>query len=141
MKAIITKAHIDSFLLFFFFLADPRHLEFPSQGSAPSHIFNLCCTCSNARFFNPLCQAGQQRLNLHPATADMPLILLQHSRNFSQGLLLKIKDAMRKCLGQISFAKETVEGGTCFPLSCSLLPQISVSVTTGRPTTFPRAVS
>ena len=46
-----------AFLFFFFFLAAPQLMEFPGQGSDPSHSFNLCYRCSNTRSFNTLCQA------------------------------------------------------------------------------------
>ena len=37
------------FFFSFSFLAVPRHMEFPGQGSEGSHSCNLCCSCSNAR--------------------------------------------------------------------------------------------
>ena len=41
-------------IFFFSFLASLRHMEFPGLGS------DLCCSCGNARSFNPLCWAGDQ---------------------------------------------------------------------------------
>ena len=41
-------ASSDCFFSLFFF-GHPRHLEFPSQGSDPSHSCHLCCSCGNAR--------------------------------------------------------------------------------------------
>ena len=48
------------------FLAAAWHVEFPGEGSDPSHSCNLCYSCSNARSFNPLCQARDQTCVLVP---------------------------------------------------------------------------
>ena len=46
------------FSLFFFpFFGPPGHMAFLDQRSDPSHICDLCHSCSNTRFFNPLCWA------------------------------------------------------------------------------------
>ena len=37
------------FILFFSFLATPWQVEFPGQGSDPSHSCDLSCSCSNTR--------------------------------------------------------------------------------------------
>ena len=50
-----------SFFFFFFcfsFLATLWHMEFPGQGSAPSHTWDLHHTCSYVGILNPLCQTG-----------------------------------------------------------------------------------
>ena len=47
-------------VLFFSFLATPRHKEFPGQGSDPSCLCDLCSNCINTRSFNPLCQPGAE---------------------------------------------------------------------------------
>ena len=44
--------------LFYFFMATPTGMKFPSQGLNPSCSCNLCHSCGNARSFNPLHQAG-----------------------------------------------------------------------------------
>ena len=72
------------YLLFFFFLAYPRHVEFLGQGSDLSHSCNLWHSCSNVRSFNSLHQAGdricvlvQQRHSRSCwATAGIPLFTL-----------------------------------------------------------------
>ena len=58
--------------------------KFPGQGLNPSHSCDLCCSCSNARYFNPLHWAGDQTsasiatqatavgFLLHGATAGTP---------------------------------------------------------------------
>ena len=40
--------YILAFFFFFFFLATLQHMEFPGQGSDPSHCFVLCHSYSNA---------------------------------------------------------------------------------------------
>lgn len=48
LNSINTKiSSYQSFLSFFFFLATPWHVEFPSQGSDLSHSCDLCCTWGN----------------------------------------------------------------------------------------------
>ena len=51
------KTRMSTVTIFFFFFGHLWHMEFPGQGSGPSHSCNLFPTCSNARYFNPLCQA------------------------------------------------------------------------------------
>ena len=58
--------------------------KFPGQGLNPSHSCDLCCSCSNARYFNPLHWDGDQTsasiatqatavgFLLHGATAGTP---------------------------------------------------------------------
>ena len=58
------------------FLAASWHTESSGQGSHPSHSFNLQSSCSKARSFNPLCQAGDQT-----CAAEMSLISLCHNGN------------------------------------------------------------
>ena len=55
--------HAEGFLFvcLFSFLANPWHMEFPGQGSDPSHSCDLQCnSCGNAISFNPLCGPGDQ---------------------------------------------------------------------------------
>ena len=71
-------------LFFFFypfsFLAAPWHMEFPGQGSEPSHSCDPYCSYNNARSFNPLCQARdrtcilvlQRQCRTHCATVGTP---------------------------------------------------------------------
>ena len=56
-------------------------MEFPDQGSDPSHSCNLLCSCDKARFFNPLHRG--RGWNLSPGAAERPPIPLCHSRNSS----------------------------------------------------------
>ena len=48
------------FSFFFFFWPPQAHGVPPGRGSDPSCSFNLYRSCSIARSFNPLCQAGNQ---------------------------------------------------------------------------------
>ena len=70
------------FVFFLFWL----HMEFPGQGSDPSHSWDLCQSCRNSGSFNPLCQG--QGANLHPGPAEYaanPLVPqgeLQQPTNF-----------------------------------------------------------
>ena len=67
-----------SFVLFCFWLPE-WNIEFLGQGSDLSHSCGLCHICSNAGSLNSLCRVGARILR--PSTAEMPLILLCHSRN------------------------------------------------------------
>ena len=62
--------------LSFSFLAAPRHMEFPGQGSDPSRCCDLSCRCGNARAFDPLCWARIPALTRcclsHRTTAGAP---------------------------------------------------------------------
>ena len=67
----------------------PWHTEFSGQGSDPSLSCDLCCSCSSARSFNPVCQpmswrctdtadplAPHQELlvvSLYPCTDEYPV--------------------------------------------------------------------
>ena len=55
------------------------HMEFRGQESDLSRSCNLCCSCSNARSFNPLCRARDRTSIL--GTAETLPILLCHIRN------------------------------------------------------------
>ena len=46
----LPQHHFLFFFFFFSFLAALRHMEFPGQGSDPSHHHNLSQICSNTRF-------------------------------------------------------------------------------------------
>ena len=63
---------------FFSFLATPRHMEFPGQGSDPSHSCYLNCSFSNAGSLTHCAGLGS---NPHCSTPKMPPIPLWHSRN------------------------------------------------------------
>ena len=77
----------------FVFLAAPKHMEFPSQGSDPSRSCDLYCSYGSARPFNPLGQAGaltcvlvlQRHSWSHCATAGTHVCLLW--KNFYSELL------------------------------------------------------
>ena len=55
-----------SCMYFIFFLATPRPMEFPGQGSDLSHSFNLNRSLGNTGSSNPLCRAGDQTCVLAP---------------------------------------------------------------------------
>ena len=61
--------HLFSFSFSFFFLAVLRHMEFPGQGSDPSHNCNLSHSCSNAGSLTHCA-----RLRIKPSTPTMPPI-------------------------------------------------------------------
>ena len=46
------------FCFYFYFHACTRIWKFLGQGLNPSHSYDLCHSCGNARSFNPLCQTG-----------------------------------------------------------------------------------
>ena len=66
--------------VFFSFLAFLRHMEFPGQGSDPSHSCDLSCSCSITG-----CLTHRARLWIEPASSDpkTPPILL-HCRGNSR---------------------------------------------------------
>ena len=68
-------------LFYFYFLAVLWHVEFPGWGSDPSHSCSPCCSCSNARYFNPLCWT--EHTELYPSAAETLLIPLYHRGNSS----------------------------------------------------------
>ena len=63
---------------FFFFLADPQHMELPGQGSDPSHSCDLCCRRSNVRSLIHCAGPGIEPASQHSET---PRILLHRSGN------------------------------------------------------------
>ena len=90
-------------ILFFFFsfLATPWHMEFPGQGSDPSHSCNLYCCCNNARSFNPLCRAGDQtcvpalRDATDPVAPEQEILFLNFYLIFILLLFLAVPKAFR----------------------------------------------
>ena len=66
--------------IFLCFLAAPRHMKFPGQGSDPSRSCHLMYSCGNPR---SLLTVPVQGLYLSLSTPEMPLILLHPSRSSS----------------------------------------------------------
>ena len=59
----------------FFFSGHPKaHGEFQVQGSDLSFSCKLPCSCGNARFFNPLCQAEDRTCILALQKAANPMV-------------------------------------------------------------------
>ena len=59
--SLIPDNHWSIPIVFFFFLfygCTCGVWKFPGQGLNPSHSCDLCHSCSNVEFFNPLCWAG-----------------------------------------------------------------------------------
>ena len=71
------------YLLFFFlmlyfavvvlFFGCPAAYGVPSPGIRSERSCNLCCNCSNARSFNPLCRAGDQTASWRYSDAADPI--------------------------------------------------------------------
>ena len=83
--AVRTEGNCLILSLFFpLFLAASQYMEFAGQGSDLSQNCELCHSCSNARSFNPLCQAQARTCALvlqrhhwsHCATAGNPYLEL-----------------------------------------------------------------
>ena len=86
------KVNIISHPIFFFFSSfGQTHSiwKFPGQELNPRHSCDLCCSCDNARSFNPLCQGGESNLHLCSNLSLCSKILnpLCHSRNSSGPIL------------------------------------------------------
>ena len=69
----------------FFLFGSPWHMEFLGQGSDLCCSCNPRCSCGNAGFPNPLCQAGGSNLHIVP---EMLPILSCHSGNSPQHYLI-----------------------------------------------------
>ena len=50
----------DLYYFCIFLCPHPQHMEILTQGPNPSRSCDICCTCSNARSFDPLYQARDQ---------------------------------------------------------------------------------
>ena len=59
--------------LFFSFLATPWHMDFPGQGSDPSHSFDLCCSCDKARSLTHCAESGIKPASQHSQDAADPI--------------------------------------------------------------------
>ena len=76
-------------------------MEFPGQGSDPSHSCNLYCCCNNARSFNPLCRAGDQtcvpalRDATDPVAPEQEILFLNIYLIFILLLFLSVPKAFR----------------------------------------------
>ena len=68
-----------SFIIFIFFLAALRHMEFPGQGSDLSCSCDLSCICSNARSLTHCAGPGIEPVS--QSAPKMPAIPLCQSRN------------------------------------------------------------
>ena len=73
-------------ILFFFFLAALRHLEFLGQESDPSRSCDPPCSSGNARSFSPLCRGESI---LEPSAAGM--LLIHCATEGTPQLILSIK--------------------------------------------------
>ena len=105
------------FFFFFSFLAALRHMEFPGQGSDPSHICSLHCSCSNARSLThcarPGIKSASQRsrdaVDLVPhreLLSDRFRNLCVRQKSGPQGCLCR---DLQNCEGYMAMAKVTLQ--------------------------------
>ena len=76
----IRSCWIQVFFFFPLFLTTPQHMEFLGQGSDLNHSCDLCHTVATWDPYLTYTVPGEG-LNLHPSAAEMPPILLHHSRS------------------------------------------------------------
>ena len=88
------------FFFFFLLLAIPWHMEFPGQGSDPSHSCNLSCSCSNATSLTHRTRPGIEPVSQHSqdAAADpaVPQQELRHSTILNCDSKRKLEGSLRQ---------------------------------------------
>ena len=62
------------FFFFFFFLAAPTHMEFPGQGSDPSHSLNLSLSCGTAGSLTHCAGPGIEPVSQHSQDTANPVV-------------------------------------------------------------------
>lgn len=102
-------------LFIFFFLALLWHMEFLGQGSDLCCSCNPRCSCGNAGFPNPLCQAGGSNLHIVP---EMLPILSCHSGNSPQHYLIFPTQNYNFSLLESIYSHHTPASTLYNPLTC-----------------------